>query len=96
MFDLFVSVVQGGFNILWIGFMNIIAGILPTINNPNINFITALDTILDFGMQLSFIIPWPTIFTAVLTMTLLEIALVILKFALWVAKIIADKIPTGS
>lgn len=81
-----VNTILDGFHTFWVLVLNLFAGILPTMNNPIMEFVVAFDKIISFGQQLSFIIPWPTIWWALIIMFWAEFAIIAFNTGKWVLK----------
>jgi len=92
MFDIISSAISW----IWIRVLNIIASWLPVADISDSNFSDALQTIMIFGKQLGFIIPWNTLFLCLFIMLIAQSTLMTLKFIMWVTGKVIDKTPTGS
>lgn len=71
----------------WNGVLGIIASFLPTVSVSNLNFVENFNDILSYGKQLGFIVPWDTIWFALLIMISCEITIMTIKLIMWVIRI---------
>lgn len=84
----FSDIISGSVNTVIDGVFGIIASFLPTIPNNYYEFVTAINTAFLVAKQFSFIIPFGTLFTCLGIYFTIEIALLSLKFAMWIIKVI--------
>lgn len=77
------SLIGGFLSSQWAEFLSMIASVLPQAGATSLNFVSAMDKVMNYGYQMSFIIDWNVLFSCLAVIVILEFSLQALRFGLW-------------
>jgi len=84
--DVWDAITQG-FSSIFAPALQLLANLLPSTDPINMPFKDAITQVLVVGYQFSFVFPWSTLFLCLWVMAGIEIAIVVMKFVMWIIRL---------